>query len=86
MIYTPLDRDQASIRLLSGFIEQDGNFSCQLTSFSDVKACPDFIAVSYTWGSPSATRQIRLNGYEFPIRDNLFALLSLFSKLKRSQR
>ena len=39
-------------------------------------SCPDYTALSYTWGNGADTRRITLNGEPFEIRRNLWNLLS----------
>jgi len=40
-----------------------------------MKPPPTYIALSYTWGEPSPTRTIQLNGKPFQVRQNLWDFL-----------
>lgn len=64
--HPPLDRSKEQIRLLS--LETDETF--RLDVFSICEA-PEYVALSYTWGSPDELETITLNGKPFAIRRNL---------------
>lgn len=53
----------------------DGIVSAKLEHFDDVKECPPFIALSYTWGTTWAMREIELNGSRFEVRQNLYDIM-----------
>jgi hypothetical protein len=74
-VYSPLDKTKQSIRVLSIDVNSKGSISCQLHVVNDLKECPPYIAVSYTWGAESPTKAILLNGSEIEIRMNLYGLL-----------
>ncbi|KAF2671658.1 HET-domain-containing protein [Microthyrium microscopicum] len=87
-IHIPLDPDTRQIRLLS-FRQQSGAvLACGLRVFDlDDPELPDFIALSYTWGSPYAQHEIRINGAPMEIRENLrSALDSIKMRIIRSKR
>src|ERR1700759_1140304 len=72
-IYKPLDRTRREIRLLiiQRAKNREDTIHCRVykTAFQDAKR--KYQALSYTWGDPSATRPIFLNGYRFEITVNL---------------
>jgi hypothetical protein len=68
-LYPPFERPQAQIRLLS---IQPAEFQLHVFDLDDL---PEYFALSYTWGTPSPTKNIRLNGQDFHIRSNLYASL-----------
>lgn len=75
-IYPLLDRSTESIRLLSFVpdVDQSGPLRCVLTTQSTLN-CPDYVALSYTWGEHGSEVDIQLNGCAFGVRDNLYAAL-----------
>jgi hypothetical protein len=76
--YEPLDYSKQSIRLL---YLVPGNPNCEIrcnTKHYLASFCPDYAAVSYTWGDPNVTRQIWLNDKPFLVRQNLWDLLHQF--------
>ena len=94
-LYTPLP--SGHLRLLQIHGDTDGVIRCTLTPYASANA-PDYIAVSYTWGSPedpmemdtplgsqfpTGTHTIRVNDHDFEIKQNLH---DLFEELvKESQ-
>ena len=79
-LYEPLH----TIRLLRlPWGEDPSKFDGYLVSFAlNSVACPEFIALSYTWGSPpSRSTSINLNGHQFDVLDTLFPFLKLAPKL-----
>jgi hypothetical protein len=78
-IHSPLDLSMKQIRLLrlsdAGY-PTAGPISFQLEHF-DVgsSSCPEYRALSYTWGSPEHTDDISINQCRFTVRRNLFEFL-----------
>lgn len=79
-LYEPLH----TIRLLrlpwgKGPTEFDG----LLVSFAlNSASCPDFVALSYTWGEPpTRSKSINLNGHTFDVLDGLYPFLKLAPEL-----
>lgn len=77
--YTKLDRSKKLIRLLS-FQDLHHNRSrihCRLDVY-DLSDCPEFIALSYTWGESQSNQDvIIMEGKAFPVRHNLHSALSV---------
>jgi hypothetical protein len=82
--YKPLNRQADSIRLLTIDRAESGEIDCHLHEHS-ASQCPEYIALSYTWGLPSPVRSIHLDGSRFPVRENLFFALELIRKRISSQ-
>ncbi|KAK5713159.1 hypothetical protein LTR15_011522 [Elasticomyces elasticus] len=59
------------IRLLPRSATGDGRIGCRMTVVS-LDAEPEYVALSYTWGSPPANCSIEIDGCEFTIRKNLW--------------
>jgi hypothetical protein len=77
--YSPLHQHSNEIRLirLQPATELTSDIECELIHVSLPTAQP-FEALSYTWGSPSISRNIIVDGKKFSITDNLHsALLTL---------
>ena len=65
--------------------DDDGEtISCTLTTIK-LKTKPEFTAISYAWGNLAETRPINLNGKQFMVTNNLYALLSTLRKEKRPE-
>lgn len=76
--HIPLDRSTRQIRLLS-FLEIDAAtllIRCRLDTYN-LNQCPQFVALSYTWGDLHPSRAILLNGEVFPVGQNLYSALSV---------
>lgn len=74
--YPQLDIQQSQIRLLVvDAVDTDNLIRCSLQSIS-LDSQPDYIALSYAWGSDSATGTIQVNGRAFRIRPNLHDFLA----------
>ncbi|KAH7552528.1 hypothetical protein BM1_08479 [Bipolaris maydis] len=70
------DTSTAQFRLLELHPStQSSLIKCSLRSYSFDKSYPAYKALSYTWGSVYDTRQLRLNGYNFPVSRNLWIFL-----------
>ncbi|KAI9686430.1 MAG: hypothetical protein M1822_003776 [Bathelium mastoideum] len=77
--HVPLDTSARHIRLISIIPEADGPIQCKIKHFDiDGNLCPDYRALSYTWGPPSPIRKIQLNNRWFTVRQNLFDFLVTF--------
>jgi hypothetical protein len=44
-------------------------------SHFNIKPCPDYCALSYTWGSSDDLQEIIINGAQFQVRQNLYNFL-----------
>ena len=78
-LYTPLDESRSEIRLLTlhdSTTDEDG-IECNMfkATVSD-----DFVTLSYVWGDPTDTEEIRVNGTPFQATKNLVALLHQLRK------
>ena len=68
-----LDRTQIRLfRLLPA--DRSGNLAGTIAIY-DFEHCPEYRAVSYTWGLPYPTREISLEGESFTVRENLWQFL-----------
>jgi len=74
-LYEPLD----AIRLLRlPWGKDPSKFDSYLVSYAlNSASCPDFIALSYTWGDSTHTTPINVNGHPFAVRSNLHSFLRL---------
>ncbi|KAK5709704.1 hypothetical protein LTR17_019523 [Elasticomyces elasticus] len=69
----PLRTDEIRlIRLLPSLA--DNKVRCE-TSVASLHECPEYMALSYTWGAPPDDHVIDFNGREIPIRKNLWRFL-----------
>src|SRR5271155_4275697 len=73
--YTPLNTEQNEIRLVRLLSTTHMNRVSLEIQHYPLHACPDYIALSYTWGDPSATKTILLNSHKFSITQNLESFL-----------
>ncbi|KAI0454981.1 heterokaryon incompatibility protein-domain-containing protein [Xylaria acuta] len=69
------------LELLPGRADED--ICCVLTHESLLHH-PPYFAVSYTWGSPKSTGEVKLDGVGVPVRDNLYQLLRHLRRLDSS--
>ena len=70
-----LNLDQTQIRLFRLTpAERSGNLA-GIIAIYDFEHCPEYKAVSYTWGPPYPTREISLEGQSSTIRENLWQFL-----------
>lgn len=93
--YDPLDMTQASIRLIklrsrpslatSLFRSEDDIPDCTISTF-EASTAPPYVALSYTWGDPTITKMITLNGKTFNVRQNLYDFLTTYGKTKSAQK
>ena len=75
--YDTLDHTQNQIRLirvLRPSANESESVRCTISTF-DCDSCPEYSALSYTWGSPNPEFEIRLDGHAFMVRDNLYQFL-----------
>lgn len=73
--HKPLRLNSREIRIISlspGFWDEDITCTTQVVSLD---SAPAFSALSYTWGAPTLTDYIFLDGERFPIMNNLGAAL-----------
>jgi Heterokaryon incompatibility protein (HET)/Ankyrin repeat len=70
-----LDLDQAQIRLFRLLPTGRWRHLAGIIANFDFKDCPEYRAVSYTWGDPSPTRQIHVEGQSLTVRENLWQFL-----------
>jgi hypothetical protein len=76
--YEPLDLAKQQIRLITLKPGNPGStIQCDLEIF-DVDSAPQYLALSYTWGPPSPTAHILINGKPFEIRQNLHSFLRAY--------
>ncbi|KAK2006841.1 HET-domain-containing protein [Colletotrichum eremochloae] len=74
-LYSALDRDARSIRLLRFQPpKEDETLRCTLTTHS-LDDAPPFIALSYVWGAPEPCHEIEINEAKFRVRENLWHAL-----------
>jgi hypothetical protein len=91
-VYDTLRTDISHIRLVKLWRGQtypwsrisDSEFGCGIEIFEASKA-PRYVALSYTWGDPTPSHQIWLNGQRYCIRANLYDFLQSFSRTERDQ-
>ncbi|KAF5580683.1 heterokaryon incompatibility (het-6OR allele) [Fusarium pseudocircinatum] len=76
--YSPLPSN-GWFRLLSILPSHDetSDISCELRHH-ELSACPQYEAISYTWGNEDATKRLLVNGTVFEVRPNLYAALRAF--------
>ncbi|KAK0738783.1 heterokaryon incompatibility protein-domain-containing protein [Schizothecium vesticola] len=73
--YDPLTTPD-SVRILRLQRDTDRSISGELQAISlDSKDYPPFTALSYTWGAPTKSRSITLDGLSFPVLDSLYPVL-----------
>ena len=81
----PLNPPSEYIRLIELAQASDGMISCAFHVYR-ILECPPFIALSYAWGNPLPVHNIKLQGYSYPIRENLHkALKSILNQLSTFQ-
>ncbi|KAG8156845.1 hypothetical protein KVR01_013258 [Diaporthe batatas] len=74
--YSPLEDAAAQIRLVTicSFDITTEMIELHITSHF-IRDAPEFVAISYTWGSPSNLSSISLNGTCFQVRENCYKAL-----------
>ncbi|KAI4923348.1 hypothetical protein J4E85_008385 [Alternaria conjuncta] len=78
-IYRPLDKPDAEFRLLR--IRKDpltDQPQCSLQKYS-LETCPDYTALSYTWGDSTPTHNVAVDGADVQIRQNLSDFLHAYT-------
>jgi len=78
-IYQPLEKPKSEFRLLQ--ISKDpltDQPQCTLQKYS-LTTCPDYIALSYTWGEPTQTHSVAVDGANLDLRQNLFDFLCAYT-------
>jgi hypothetical protein len=75
--YSPLDLRQRCIRLVEIVRADEDCIECRSHVFKvlEIEEGLLFDALSYTWGPESPTREIRLDGKPFTVRENLWHAL-----------
>ena len=68
--------------ILPGQEHEDIEVQLNVVSLDDE---PQFEALSYVWGDPNITRDIRLNGRGFPITTNLYAALQSLRRTDKTR-
>ncbi|KAL7928956.1 heterokaryon incompatibility domain-containing protein [Trichoderma chlorosporum] len=85
-LYRQLPLRELEIRLLrleSNAGSTDIRASLIKRSLLDIKTGGVFEALSYTWGPPSVTKDIIINGVAFPVTTNLYAFLETYQKVNQ---
>lgn len=85
--HQPLQDAGQQIRLLR-FVDQAerGTIICELTAVI-VSSCPQYAAISYTWGSPQGSCSITINGKSFEVGQNChYALAQIAPHLQDNLR
>lgn len=72
--HRPLDFNKDQIRLVRILDDDASGVACEIEVFFQSE-CPEYQALSYTWGSPTPVHSIKLNGKDFPVRENLWSFL-----------
>jgi hypothetical protein len=73
-IYEPLDTDSNAIRLLTLLSEDTEVIHCTLQHMSLINP-PEYVALSYCWGDPTVTKDIKINGMLVQVTSNLESAL-----------
>jgi hypothetical protein len=80
--HTPLDLQKTQIRLFRlSSKRSDGVLEGKIITH-DFEHKPFYRAVSYTWGPPSPTRQITIDGHSLTVRENLWQFLNSAHNLR----
>jgi hypothetical protein len=83
-VYQDLDDEpQNTIRLLEVHPEKSNLIRCSL-KFAVIDDSLSFSALSYKWGDEEADEVIMINGLQFQVRRNLWALLKRLQRLSNS--
>ena len=78
-IHPALHHSSQQIRLLSLCEDVSGKLACNISVF-DLSDFPQYIALSYVWGSAVVQHEISLNGQPFLIHHNLYLALKSISR------
>jgi hypothetical protein len=73
--HKPINTSQREIRLLVTVVplSREPTVEYTLKRFS-LRDCPDYYALSYTWGPELPSYQVTINRLAFPVRENLLQL------------
>ena len=77
--YQSLDKPESEFRLLR--ISKDPRTcrpQCSLRKYR-LTTCPEYTALSYTWGEPTPTRSVAVDGANIEVRQNLFDFLQAYT-------
>lgn len=80
-VYCPLVASKEMVRLLKVQPSQFGRPEVSLETFN-VTDAPPFAALSYTWGAPSPTYIILVDGATLFVRKNLFVFLQQYREIR----
>lgn len=76
-LYSPLDATQQHIRLLRVTSLSGERIISGSLQVVDLKTAPDYVALSYAWGSESDLQCVQIDGHTLQIRRNLFDFLAV---------
>lgn len=82
-IRPPLEDAAHQIRLLR-FTGESEQIACELTAVN-ISTCPQYAAISYTWGSPANAQTIDINGSKIKDNQNWHNALTQISLHLRSE-
>ena len=71
-----LNLDRTEIRLFRLIPAESDGILTRIITIHDFEHCPQYKALSYTWGNPLPTREISIEGQRFPVRENLWQFLN----------
>ncbi|KAL6707476.1 hypothetical protein ACN47E_004046 [Coniothyrium glycines] len=74
--HEPLNLEKTQIRLLRLTASETNTLLTGTIATFDLEQCPEYKAVSYTWGPPDPTFEITLDWRSFQIRENLWHFLN----------
>lgn len=74
--HTPLDFERGEIRLVKILPRSSGDtyVQCHIKHVF-LESKPEFLTLSYTWGTPEAAEDILINGENYSVRQNLLDFL-----------
>jgi hypothetical protein len=73
-LYRPLSGSEIRVVKIKPGDDNDDLVECELT-YVDLDTRPVYFALSYVWGNPTVTNQIKLNGESYNITINLYLAL-----------
>lgn len=77
--HKPLDLDTDQFRLLKVARQPSGPIACALEIHARHEA-PTYTALSYTWGDPHDTKDIRIDGLPLKVTSNLYSYLDNYAR------
>lgn len=83
--YAPLDLNGSDIRVLRLLPSHGDTIQVSLKTF-DIRECPRFTALSYTWGGEHPCHPIDVNLQRFYVRENLWYALRQLLQLKHREQ